>query len=96
MRGKVLREGLREHRLRITPAYAGKSEEIDRDAEIQRDHPRICGEKFDASVKEEVKAGSPPHMRGKGPMCGSDNITTRITPAYAGKSSKNILGLSPI
>ena len=24
-------------------------------------------------------------MRGKGPMCGSDNITTRITPAYAGK-----------
>ena len=157
MRGKVLREGLREHRLRITPAYAGKSEEIDRDAEIQRDHPRICGEKVRAvlryapfvgsppHMRGKVRCkrqrrsqggitpayagkrnfgcifaalpwdhpricgeksimfttasfflGSPPHMRGKGPMCGSDNITTRITPAYAGKRSKNILGLSPI
>ena len=88
MRGKGLSQVLVPEPLGITPAYAGKSEEIDRDAEIQRDHPRICGEK-DSEVSEMLsEVGSPPHMRGKvqyhvivRPCCG-------ITPAYAGKSTK--------
>ena len=85
MRGKVLREGLREHRLRITPAYAGKSEEIDRDAEIQRDHPRICGEKVRAVLRYAPFVGSPPHMRGKGHLSAAFCGLPGITPAYAGK-----------
>ena len=87
MRGKVLREGLREHRLRITPAYAGKSEEIDRDAEIQRDHPRICGEKARCAAATTLQRGSPPHMRGKGRYFLCTMPTVGITPAYAGKRS---------
>ena len=28
-------------------------------------HPRMCGEKFIDKVYEEVRKGSPPHVRGK-------------------------------
>ena len=34
--------------------------------------------------------GSPPHMRGKGSRCRTLRHTRRITPAYAGKSAKEL------
>ena len=65
MRGKVRRSLLSCPAHRITPAYAGKSQEIDQPAEIDRDHPRICGEKQDVKLTMNAGQGSPPHMRGK-------------------------------
>ena len=45
MRGKALAEAQQIMIDRITPAYAGKSREINQQEEIDRDHPRVCGEK---------------------------------------------------
>ena len=46
MRGKVRPECIGEKRVRITPAYAGKSCLHLYAADFQRDHPRLCGEKL--------------------------------------------------
>ena len=70
----------------ITPAYAGKSLTIQKMTTRSRDHPRVCGEKIAGAVKNIGGAGSPPRMRGKVfDPCPIDR-TSRITPAYAGKS----------
>ena len=52
-------------KLRITPAYAGKSN-IQFCTHLQHgDHPRLCGEKTVGIYKTPVTSGSPPPMRGK-------------------------------
>ena len=51
------------------------------------DHPRLCGEKWYNNRRGELYAGSPPPMRGKAVTRFLSCITTRITPAYAGKSA---------
>ena len=92
MRGKVVIVMLKQIRIRITPAYAGKSPPIIVPEASIKDHPRLCGEK---SVRVSLLAfamGSPPPMRGKGLLMNSLSGQLRITPAYAGKSilhSKN-------
>ena len=88
MRGKVLlyADGLSQ--LRITPAYAGKSQGLADIYEVLGDHPRVCGEKGFSQSRAERALGSPPRMRGKGcapPPCGA---RPRITPAYAGKRAR--------
>ena len=45
MRGKVLAVSLAELEERITPAHAGKRDNVVTAAKLQRDHPRPCGEK---------------------------------------------------
>ena len=45
MRGKAECQDLREFQLGITPAYAGKSEGGQEHRSLDRDHPRVCGEK---------------------------------------------------
>ena len=86
MRGKVTQwlAGIRI--VGITPAYAGKSRSVSWTPTVVRDHPRVCGEKFQSPATACNRLGSPPRMRGKDqsefsypPGCG-------ITPAYAGKS----------
>ena len=72
----------------ITPAYAGKSFTFPMAFADAKDHPRVCGEKSAKLVFPQKTAGSPPRMRGKvrrerGPM-----RSRRITPAYAGKSTR--------
>ena len=69
----------------ITPACAGKSKAHERGPHRERDHPRVCGEKFSSPASLSTGLGSPPRMRGKevdalGFSCGHG-----ITPAYAGK-----------
>ena len=32
---------------------------------VERDHPRMCGEKSAGSASPEIVMGSPPHVRGK-------------------------------
>ena len=85
MRGKGQKNTDAVRPYRITPAYAGKSQlEIEPFAPPQ-DHPRLCGEKQAIPHKELQEVGSPPPMRGKGPLAYPNVQHHRITPAYAGK-----------
>ncbi len=45
MRGKGYIQNLKGRGLRITPAYAGKSQIASNPRRSGRDHPRVCGEK---------------------------------------------------
>ena len=45
MRGKDCRSADNVQRIRITPAYAGKSFFADFRSNLSWDHPRLCGEK---------------------------------------------------
>ena len=49
------------------------------------DHPRVCGEKVYHVYTEDELPGSPPRMRGKGPVLIFEVGVQGITPAYAGK-----------
>ena len=69
----------------ITPAYAGKSQNLVQIALKQKDHPRLCGEKPDTVPDVHSGEGSPPPMRGKGLRLHSTPRAGGITPAYAGK-----------
>ena len=87
MRGKVsaLQSGASSHG--ITPAYAGKSSVPSLIQSLERDHPRVCGEKWLFPPPALKPLGSPPHMRGKGNKEIIVVQIRRITPAYAGKSA---------
>ena len=73
-------------KLRITPAYAGKSFERGSTRNAPQDHPRLCGEKRYIYIKVFRNSGSPPPMRGKVFSRIFVPLLLRITPAYAGKS----------
>ena len=85
MRGKGNNQGRTGYRHRITPAYAGKSLNSTLILFMIKDHPRLCGEKWDQLQPNSGNRGSPPPMRGKGKLENWIKTTTRITPAYAGK-----------
>ncbi len=87
MRGKVGGDGLETGNVRITPAYAGKSEFPPAFTKVSRDHPRLCGEKPSMNKFPSTEIGSPPPMRGKELPAYATSNYYRITPAYAGKSS---------
>ena len=70
MRGKDEVKVSEEVWFRITPAYAGKSDNQPVAPSLPEDHPRVCGEKF---------VLRPCYKSGDG-----------ITPAYAGKRTKNL------
>ena len=53
------------------------------------DHPRVCGEKQTQLLPSFLLLGSPPRMRGKECLTDEVEVVQRITPAYAGKSSRN-------
>ena len=65
MRGKDSADTCRFRKAGITPAYAGKSSLILSHKLIQKDHPRLCGEKTSPADAEIIASGSPPPMRGK-------------------------------
>ena len=72
---------------RITPACAGKSRKHWRSKTIDRDHPRLRGEKFFRRNPRSFGQGSPPLARGKGQKGLVMYSKVGITPACAGKSS---------
>ena len=69
MRGKDSQRAFHGIMTRITPAYAGKSRTTARAIFRQKDHPRLCGEKFVKCSRSFTLSGSPPPMRGKGYRC---------------------------
>ena len=80
----------------ITPAWAGKSSVVSGSARCARDHPRVGGEKFAEDRGGNFVSGSPPRGRGKVPPCAGLPPLLRITPAWAGKSQAQRLGLDPV
>ena len=87
MRGKAYNAIKNVFNGRITPAYAGKSKIVQHFGVTTEDHPRLCGEKLRKRFIQRTAKGSPPPMRGKGRVRGKSTRPSRITPAYAGKSS---------
>ena len=85
MRGKVSDSEIAKGKVRITPAYAGKSYPWSWQSPPCRDHPRVCGEKVSSVSDASAVKGSPPRMRGKGILGAVNKADIRITPAYAGK-----------
>ena len=86
MRGKASPTRKLSRLLRITPAYAGKSPRFRHRFLPRRDHPRLCGEKYEPGIEKSLNLGSPPPMRGKVYFFVYLYPAYRITPAYAGKS----------
>ena len=86
MRGKGGVKVLSATERRITPAYAGKSQQFPDRFRFLVDHPRLCGEKISMLRTWFSRLGSPPPMRGKVLQILNGRIIFRITPAYAGKS----------
>ena len=91
MRGKACCVMPAFSRSRITPAYAGKSAQIEQAKFVLQDHPRLCGEKTTALQESRSLWGSPPPMRGKVDPFRHRCRQTGITPAYAGKSKALLL-----
>ena len=88
MRGKAGKLIRRQSGKGITPAYAGKRYIFKGLLCGFKDHPRLCGEKCaEPSIVVTIQ-GSPPPMRGKVVRAIPDILRKRITPAYAGKSTK--------
>ena len=73
---------------RITPAWAGKSPKRDTAVAVNGDHPRVGGEKHLSGTTDNRPQGSPPHGRGKVHTGDKAACLDRITPAWAGKSSR--------
>ena len=67
VRGKVVAHGCVLFDVGITPACAGKRRCAASTQSPERDHPRVCGEKFEDQAVCAAKFGSPPRMRGKEP-----------------------------
>ena len=93
MRGKGKLNVVGNHIARITPAYAGKSLYSKGGRVVFWDHPRLCGEKFGKTSKACSLVGSPPPMRGKAFNFRHTVKEIGITPAYAGKSLCDQLGV---
>ena len=65
VRGKVCHQLLGSLIDGITPAYAGKRPVCGILCVQREDHPRVCGEKWDAHKAILQSTGSPPRVRGK-------------------------------
>ena len=86
VRGKPAPRSLPSKSPRITPACAGKTKKCARRILSSTDHPRVCGENYQARCKTSGSSGSPPRVRGK--LLGFLGLgrVNRITPACAGKT----------
>ena len=73
------------HGTGITPAWAGKSDTMRAMHRMQKDHPRVGGEKVFLIVMVSKTRGSPPRGRGKVAVPAWRSVSRRITPAWAGK-----------
>ena len=80
--------------LRITPACAGKRENVSDGLMSCGDHPRMRGEKIPPITMVVPVPGSPPHARGKEIQYNSLLFLERITPACAGKRGTEIMSLT--
>ena len=85
-RGKVAISHFLFTALGITPACAGKSQDLSTFIPEPKDHPRLRGEKYRIVLFLVFVLGSPPLARGKANFFINIERLRRITPACAGKS----------
>ena len=85
-RQKSIRSGTARDSFSQPPHMRGKVLDGGRPRTLSRDHPRTCGEKENAEAMRVQFQGSPPRMRGKGPVNRRTGKKPGITPACAGKS----------
>ena len=90
VRGKEPEDETDPEKQRITPACAGKSKFVAVAGGYNRDHPRVCGEKLQATDEDACEKGSPPRVRGKGRLSAPARRSGRITPACAGKRWRRV------
>ena len=90
-RGKVHPDGPEKGSGGITPAWAGKRQTRAVHGRRDKDHPRVGGEKSPVRIKALPNSGSPPRGRGKAQFHCSASSKSRITPAWAGKSTLRYL-----
>ena len=60
-----------------------------------KDHPRRCGENLHIPAATVKEKGSPPQVRGKLVTVAAHDAGRRITPAGAGKTVAEALGMTP-
>ena len=90
MRGKAVPAALPDVTHGITPAYAGKSQSYRQPCSAMWDHPRVCGEKPFLFYGGSSDSGSSPRVRGKVALACALHEGYGITPARAGKSSRDL------
>ena len=88
VRGKPPRNDCVRRGARITPACAGKTGDMLSAVTRIQDHPRVCGENLIVTAAAAASSGSPPRVRGKLLPFTKNCPSDRITPACAGKTSK--------
>ena len=71
---------------RITPARAGKTNQVKLFTFGFGDHPRSCGKDFNATITNSYEMGSPPLVRERQTVNQFLWNVKRITPARAGKT----------
>ena len=86
LRGKPFKKEIYDAATRITPAPAGKTNNMTHCFYLFEDHPRTCGENKRGDVSQCSFGGSPPHLRGKLQGRIFLFLQIRITPAPAGKT----------
>ena len=75
--------------VRITPAYAGNTNDEKSFRLVTWDHPRLRGEHTVKLPNWADRIGSPPPTRGTQSISNCIIIKFRITPAYAGNTDGN-------
>lgn len=80
-RGKATINGADSINFRITPAWAGKSNDRFTFLFVWEDHPRMGGEKVMCNSRDGARLGSPPRGRGKDIKFTCNAGQLRITPA---------------
>ena len=90
MRGTLAQVGHLRPQAGIIPAYAGNTSRTTTAVAGRRDHPRVCGEHEWHHHQIPGLRGSSPRMRGTPPQTLPPMIRTRIIPAYAGNTCRNV------
>ena len=86
VRGTASIPDFRHTRDRITPACAGNRPLPRKPSKFGQDHPRVCGEQNPSYGRLNLRAGSPPRVRGTVAARIPCRQSRRITPACAGNS----------
>ena len=88
MRGTQAGESATYTATGIIPAHAGNTMRVPVSAELNRDHPRACGEHSVPGTSLCSQTGSSPRMRGTPTHCLSVRRATGIIPAHAGNTPR--------
>ncbi len=90
MRGKLTRTSWRRISSGLIPAHAGKTGERRHMRFVGRAHPRACGENIAPALDDITVAGSSPRMRGKRHRVAFTPYASRLIPAHAGKTTRQL------